>query len=110
LIERKAAPLLPCILPVHCAGTTARSIRDTAAMSHTPHELHEEFPELAAKIHALKTADSQFAALADTYHDLNRAVHRMEAGIETVADDVLEEAKKKRLALKDQISALLARA
>ena len=28
-------------------------------MSHTPHELHEEFPEHADKITALKTQDTR---------------------------------------------------
>ena len=78
-------------------------------MSHTPHQLHEEFPQDAAKIHALKIADARFAKLADTYHDLNRSVHRMETGIEAVADEFLEDLKKRRLELKDQIAALIAR-
>lgn len=76
-------------------------------MSHTPHELHEEFPHLAARIRELKTGDVHFAQLADAYHDLNRAVHRMETGVEAVADAVLEDFKKKRLAMKDNIAALL---
>lgn len=77
-------------------------------MSHTPHELHEEFPHAAAALTALK-ADPHFARLAAAYHALNRAVHRMETNLEAVADDVLEEAKKQRLALKDQIAGILAR-
>ena len=77
-------------------------------MSHTPHELHEEFPQAAAALTALKT-DPHFTRLADAYHELNRAVHRMETNIEAVADSVLEEAKKKRLELKDQIATLLDR-
>jgi len=76
-------------------------------MSHTPHELHEEFPEFAAKITELKTGGGRFAQMADAYHELNRAVHRMETGLEAVADEVLEDFKKKRLALKDDIAALL---
>ena len=39
-------------------------------MSHTPHELTEEFPDLADKIHALKTSDAHFAKLADEYHEI----------------------------------------
>jgi uncharacterized protein YdcH (DUF465 family) len=76
-------------------------------MSHTPHELHEEFPDLATRIHDLKIGDPHFAKLADAYHDLNRTVHRMETGVEAVAEQVIEEMKKKRLALKDDISTLL---
>lgn len=79
-------------------------------MTHTPHELHEEFPKDAAKITSLKTSNHHFAKLADAYHDLNRAVHRMETGLEAVADDVLEEAKKLRLKIKDEIADHLAKA
>lgn len=79
-------------------------------MSHTPHELHDEFPGQADRIHALKAADAHFANAAEAYHEINRQVHRMEAGLETVADEVLEAAKKKRLALKDEIAAKLASA
>jgi len=78
-------------------------------MSHSPHELHEEFPEFAARITQLKTSDHHFAHLADAYHEINRSVHRMECGIEAVADQVLEDFKKRRLALKDEISTRLAR-
>ena len=79
-------------------------------MGHTPHELHEEFPSAADKIHALKARDQHFAKLADAYHELNRAVHRMETGVEPVADQTLEAIKKRRVDLKDQIAQILARA
>ncbi len=78
-------------------------------MSNTPHELHEEFPQDAARIHALKTRDDHFASLLDAYHDVNRAVHRMETNIEAVADAVLEDFKKQRLDLKDKIASALAK-
>ena len=78
-------------------------------MSHLPRELHEEFPAEAAKIHGLKTTDPHFAALAEVYHKLNGTVQRMEAGLETVTDAVLEDAKKKRLQAKDRIAEVLAR-
>ena len=32
-------------------------------MSHTPHELHAEFPEHEARIHELKESDAHFAKL-----------------------------------------------
>ncbi len=76
-------------------------------MSHTPHELHEEFPEFADRIHALKASDRHFARLADEYHRLNRTVHRAETDIEPTSDEHLEEMKKQRLKLKDEIFALL---
>ena len=46
-------------------------------MTHTPHELTADFPEYADKIHQLKTDDAHFAKLADAYHKVNSAIHRM---------------------------------
>lgn len=77
-------------------------------MSNTPHELHEEFPQDANRIHALKTSDAHFAKLVEAYHEVNRAVHRMETNIEAVSDAVLEDQKKQRLDLKDKIAVALA--
>lgn len=77
-------------------------------MSNTPHELHEEFPQDADRIHALKTSDAHFAKLVEAYHEVNRAVHRMETNIEAVSDAVLEDQKKQRLDLKDKIAVALA--
>ncbi|WP_419252499.1 YdcH family protein [Caulobacter sp. ErkDOM-YI] len=78
-------------------------------MSNTPHELHEEFPQDADRIHALKTSDAHFAKLVEGYHEVNRAVHRMETNIEAVADAILEDFKKQRLDLKDKIASALAK-
>ena len=39
-------------------------------MSNTPHELHEEFPEKADKIHELKVSNPHFARLHDEYHEV----------------------------------------
>lgn len=76
-------------------------------MSHVPHELHEEFPGAAEKIHALKQQDAHFARRCDEYHEVNRAIHRMEINVEPTSDAVLEQLKKQRLSLKDQIAAVL---
>ncbi|MCV6823773.1 MULTISPECIES: YdcH family protein [Halocynthiibacter] len=76
-------------------------------MSNTPHELAEEFPEMADKIHALKSSDAHFARLADEYHQVNRDVHRAEANIEPTDDLHEQELRKKRMALKDEIFRLL---
>ena len=76
-------------------------------MSNTPHELHEEFPELAAKITELKTSDAHFAKLAEEYHEVNRAVHRAETNVEPMEELAEGELRKKRAALKDEIYGLL---
>jgi len=76
-------------------------------MSNTPHELAEEFPEAAEKIHALKASNAHFAKLADEYHELNRQIHRIETDIEPTSDEHQTELRKQRLALKDEIFAML---
>ncbi len=76
-------------------------------MSHTPHELTAEFPDLADKIHALKTSDAHFAKLADEYHDLNRQIHRIETDVEPASDEHQTELRKQRMALKDELYNML---
>jgi uncharacterized protein YdcH (DUF465 family) len=76
-------------------------------MTHVPHELAEEFPEFKEHIHALKQESAHFARLSDEYHEVNRTIHRMEERIEPVSEDVEQEMRKKRLALKDEILAVL---
>ncbi|MDX5403779.1 MAG: DUF465 domain-containing protein [Rhodobacterales bacterium] len=76
-------------------------------MSNTPHELHDEFPQYAAKIGALKASDNHFAKLAEEYHKINRAVHRAETLVEPVEELTEVEMRKQRAALKDQIYAYL---
>lgn len=76
-------------------------------MSNTPHELHEEFPAEAEKIHALKVSNTHFARLADEYHEINRQVHRAETGIAPVDQLAEVEMRKKRAALKDEIYRML---
>ena len=79
-------------------------------MSNTPHELHEEFPAEADKIHALKVSNTHFARLADEYHEINRQVHRAETGVEPVDQFAEVEMRKKRAALKDELYRMLAAA
>ena len=76
-------------------------------MSHTPHELAAEFPDQFEKMHALRESDAHFAKLSDTYHDLNRAVHRAETNVEPTTDDHMNQMRKERLTLKDQIATYL---
>lgn len=87
---------------------TASTTTKGNMMSHTPHELHDEFPAATAQIHALKASDPRFATLADRYHVLNREIHRIDSGIEAASDDRTEELKKERLALLDEVTTALA--
>ena len=78
-------------------------------MTHTPHELAEEFPQHAQKIHELKLNDAHFVKLSDEYHTINRAIHRAETGVEPVADHTESDMRKRRMILKDEIAAILSR-
>ena len=77
-------------------------------MSNTPHELAEEFPEHQDKMHSLKQSSAHFARLFEEYHELNRAIHRAETNIEPTDDFHMEDMRKRRVKLKDQIYVLLA--
>jgi uncharacterized protein YdcH (DUF465 family) len=76
-------------------------------MSHTPHELHEEFPEHVDKLHRLKEEDAHFAKLFDDYHVINRAIHRAETDVAPTDDLHMAQMRKERMALKDTISGML---
>ncbi|MFV1465109.1 MULTISPECIES: YdcH family protein [unclassified Phaeobacter] len=79
-------------------------------MSNTPHELAEEFPDKQPQIHALKQSDAHFAKLADSYHAVNRAVHRAETNVEPMSETAEADLRKQRAALKDEIWGLLSKA
>lgn len=71
------------------------------------HPLIKEFPEFRSAIHDLKEADTHFARLFDEYHEVDKTVVRMEGDVEPAADHVIEDAKKRRLSLKDELYAML---
>lgn len=72
-------------------------------MALEKHDLHAEFPEYEQEIHELKVNNSRFARLFEDYHKVEHEVHRIEVGVENSSDDYLEEKKKERLALKDEL-------
>ena len=72
-------------------------------MTHTPHEIAEEFPQEADRIAALKQTDAHFARLVDEYHEVNRDLHRAETNIEPTNESHEIEMRKTRMGLKDQI-------
>ncbi len=76
-------------------------------MSHTPHELADEFPDQVQKMHDLREKDAHFAKMSDEYHEVNRAVHRAETNVEPTSDDHMNQMRKERMALKDQIAGYL---
>ena len=76
-------------------------------MGDTPHELRAEFPDKVERLHALKVSNPEAAKIMDVYHDINREIHRIEIDVAPASDETLEDLKKKRLKLKDQIAAML---
>lgn len=79
-------------------------------MSNTPHDVYEDFPGDAEKIHALKEADAHFARILDEYHEINREVHRAETNVAPVSQFTEVEMRKKRAQLKDELARMLATA
>ncbi len=71
-------------------------------MTHTPHELAEDFPGQAELIHELKMTDGEFRFLSDRYHEVNRAIHRAETNVEPTEQFHEEDMRKERMRLKDK--------
>ena len=71
------------------------------------HDLLHEFPDMKDKIHELKTSNSHFRKLFDEYHELTTEIENMEKEITAVSTETEEEAKKRRLYLKDQLYEML---
>ena len=66
------------------------------------HDLHHDFPELNDAIHALKTGK-----LFATYHRLTGNVESLEEHDMPVADFTIEDMKKQRVKLKDELYHML---
>mgnify|MGYP002713047242 CR=1 FL=1 len=71
------------------------------------HDLVHEFPELEGKITALRESSVDFAKLMDAYDTLDAEIRRLEELGGPVCDETLEDMKKQRVALKDQLYATL---
>lgn len=76
-------------------------------MSLEKHDLIHEMPEAKEAIHQLKTSNNHFAKLFEEYHEVDHAVHRFETGAENCSDEHLENLKKQRLSLKDQLVGMI---
>lgn len=72
-------------------------------MLNEKHDLLHELPEYRDTIHNLKMTNQHFARLFDEYHEVDHEVHRIETGVENTSDEYLEERKKVRLHLKDEL-------
>lgn len=71
------------------------------------HDLRHEFPDLDSRIATLRANNPEFARLMDDYDALDSRVRQVEELGNPVADETIEELKKQRLLLKDQLYSLL---
>ena len=71
------------------------------------HDLLHEFPDLEAKIAALRASDEEFARAMNDYDTLDARVRKLEELGTPVADETIEDLKKERLLLKDRLYEIL---
>ncbi len=77
------------------------------SMLGEPHDLVHEFPELESRIHELRKAYGTFSQLMDQYDEIDTQIRDLEALGQPVADETIEDLKKRRVRLKDRLYALL---
>jgi uncharacterized protein YdcH (DUF465 family) len=70
-------------------------------LSH--HPLVQEFPEHKDDIHRLKMDNTYFHNLMEKYEELDKQIFRIEDGSEPTEDLIVEQLKKERLAMKDEL-------
>lgn len=71
------------------------------------HPLIKDFPELRDKIHELKLSNAHFVKLEREYEEVDKEVVRLGNGIEHSSSGDLEQKKLRRVALKDELYAML---
>ena len=75
-----------------------------------PIDLNHAFPEFIEQMHTLRSSDAHFSRFYEEYLMLEKELHRIENGAQTPDDAYVETCKKKRLQLKDEMSAMLHKA
>jgi uncharacterized protein YdcH (DUF465 family) len=78
-------------------------------VSDMPHELPEAFPDKIEIIERLQASDADFARLAERYHALNAEIVLAESNVEPTSDLRLEDMKKRRLMMLDEIAGIVNR-
>jgi uncharacterized protein len=76
-------------------------------MTIEKHDLLKELPDHHHTIRHLKMHDKHFVRLFDSYEALTSEIYRMETGIESPSDDVLEIKKRERVQLKDSLFSII---
>jgi hypothetical protein len=98
------------MLPAGCSvlGTTARVID----LCYRPTQLEEAsmFPEYRNLITQLKGQDAHFTRMFDKHNSLDQEIKNKQAHIEPGTQIEIERLKKEKLALKDELFAILKKA
>ena len=68
------------------------------------------FPEYRDLISRLKTSDAHFARLFDRHNELDQRIRHFEEGIQTADGLTIENLKKQKLKLKDELYQMLRKA
>jgi uncharacterized protein len=68
------------------------------------------FPEFRELITQLKAEDPHFSRLFHKHNTLDQAIKNMETGVVPAGDYAIEQLKKEKLLLKDQLYSILRRA
>ncbi len=71
------------------------------------HDIHHEFPEMLDAIEALRAGNAHFAKLYGSYHRLTGKVEDLEEHDMPVSDFTIEDMKKQRVKLKDELYHML---
>ena len=71
------------------------------------HHIHDEFPLMSGTINELKSSNPQFAQLLSRYDETDKRIYGLEVKSRPVADIYVEELKKQRVKLKDQLYTIL---
>jgi uncharacterized protein YdcH (DUF465 family) len=71
------------------------------------HDLSQEFPDLAGKIDLLKMSNPRFARLLGDHEVVDKQIYQSEKGSSPLDGLALEELKRQRLRLKDELCQLL---
>ena len=67
------------------------------------HDVYHEFPEMREQINALLGVDSGFADMIREHDQMDAKIRDLELHEQPVADPYMEDLKKQRALLKDQI-------
>lgn len=76
-------------------------------MLHEHKSLEEEMPEFTAEIEKLRKENTHFEKLYTKLEKLDNEIHRHEADIEPISDEHMEDLKKDRLKIKDEMHNML---